>query len=329
MITSFVFVMMLLIEYLNVETSGRLGTRLHDSKIRQYALSSFLGATPGCLGAFTVVSLYEHRVVGFGALVAAMIATSGDEAYVMFSLFPRKALLLTIVLLVVGVLSGVLTDIFWKRWDLPIQQQDHLLPLHAQEKCRCFQKDTIASQLKNISFPRALLLVLLGGLLLAIFQGSIGPQRWNWVRITILTGDVFALFVTLTVPDHFLEEHLWQHVLKRHLLRIFSWTLAALLVMHFLEQFMDLSVWVKNNTFVVLLLATLVGLIPESGPHMIFVTLYAAGTIPFAILLASSIVQDGHGTLPLLAASRQGFLRLKLINFLVGLLLGSALLLVS
>jgi len=42
------------------------------------------------------------------------------------------------------------------------------------------------------------------------------------------------------------------------------------------------------------------------------------------VLLANSIVQDGHGMLPLLADSRRDFLRVKLINFAVGLLIGLA-----
>jgi len=35
--------------------------------------------SPGCIGAFAVVSLYMHRMVTPSAVVAAMIATSGDE----------------------------------------------------------------------------------------------------------------------------------------------------------------------------------------------------------------------------------------------------------
>jgi hypothetical protein len=72
----------------------------------------------------------------------------------------------------------------------------------------------------------------------------------------------------------------------------------------------------------VLILAVLVGIIPESGPHLVFVTLFAQGTIPFSILLASSIVQDGHGTLPLLAVSGRAFIWLKLVNIAFGLGLG-------
>jgi len=50
--------------------------------------------------------------------------------------------------------------------------------------------------------------------------------------------------------------------------------------------------------------------------------LYATGSIPLSIFLANSIVQDGHGALPLLAESRGGFVKMKLINLIIGALLG-------
>jgi hypothetical protein len=55
---------------------------------------------------------------------------------------------------------------------------------------------------------------------------------------------------------------------------------------------------------------------------MIFVTLYAAGIVPFPVLLASSISQDGHASLPLIAESRKSFLWAKLINCIVALAAG-------
>ncbi len=63
---------------------------------------------------------------------------------------------------------------------------------------------------------------------------------------------------------------------------------------------------------------------PESGPHLVFVTLFAQGALPLSILVADSIVQLGHGTLPLLAVSRRAFLWLKLVNIAFGFLLGVA-----
>jgi len=80
MISGFVFIMMLVIEYINVQSRGIWQKHLTENKWKQYLIVGLLGAIPGCLGAFTVVTLFTHRLVSFGALVTAMIATSGDEA---------------------------------------------------------------------------------------------------------------------------------------------------------------------------------------------------------------------------------------------------------
>jgi hypothetical protein len=83
---------------------------------------------------------------------------------------------------------------------------------------------------------------------------------------------------------------------------------------------------VENNPYLILLAAVLIGIIPESGPHLVFVTLFSQQLIPFSILLASSIVQDGHGMLPVLAESRKDFFLIKGISVLIGLVIGTILL---
>ena len=322
MITSFVFIMMLLIEYINVQTSGSWQESLKKSRWGQYILGSLLGALPGCLGAFTVVSLYAHRVVSLGALVATMIATSGDEAFVMFSMIPETALWLTLLLFVIGITAGALTDLLFKRQTRLIEHLNHQLPVHESESCNCFPKGQIWRQIKQMNFPRALLIGIFALFLIFLLSGSVGPKAWDWKKITFVISTVFGLFVVSTVPDHFLEEHLWEHVLKKHLPKIFLWTLGALLALHYLEHYIDVGAWVQNNMLKMLVIAVLVGIIPESGPHLIFVTMFASGSLPLAILLASSIVQDGHGMLPMLAVSRRGFIIVKLINIVIGLMVG-------
>ena len=158
---------------------------------------------------------------------------------------------------------------------------------------------------------------------LAVASGEVGPPVWNWVRVSILAVSALALFIVATVPEHFLQEHLWRHVALKHAPRIFAWTFGTLLIMHFLLENLHFGNLIQDNIWGVLLLAGLIGLIPESGPHLIFVTLFASGTIPFSVLLTSSIVQDGHGMLPVLADSRKAFVVIKGINLLVGLTLGA------
>jgi hypothetical protein len=46
------------------------------------------------------------------------------------------------------------------------------------------------------------------------------------------------------------------------------------------------------------------------------------GTIPFSILMANSVVQDGHGALPLFAESKKSFVVTKLIKTGIGLVIG-------
>ncbi|MDY0270054.1 putative manganese transporter [Trichloromonas sp.] len=322
MISGFVFVMMLVIEYLNILTRGVWQEGLRGSRWRQYLLASFLGATPGCLGAFAVVSLYSHRVVSLGAVVAAMVATSGDESFVMLTLMPQTALGLFTVLLLIGLAAGLFTDLLVTERKVVCPLDGPGIAYHSSERCYCFSREEILSQWRHCSLARGVLMLTLALFSLSLAVGWVGPPAWNWIRLTLLLTTLTGLFIVTTVPDHFLEEHLWRHVARVHAPRIFLWTFGALLAMHLLLGPLDLGNWVAANPLWLLAVAGLVGLIPESGPHLIFVTLYSQGVIPFSVLLTSSIVQDGHGMLPLLAESRWDFFQVKGVNLVVGMLVG-------
>jgi len=95
-----------------------------------------------------------------------------------------------------------------------------------------------------------------------------------WMKISLLLAFLFSLFIVLTVPNHFIKGHIWEHIVKMHLSRIFLWVFGTLLFMHFLMNYIDVQAWLSTNMFVVLLVAVLIGIIPESGPHLIFVTLF-------------------------------------------------------
>ena len=56
-----------------------------------------------------------------------------------------------------------------------------------------------------------------------------------------------------------------------------------------------------------------------------FVAMFADGLVPFSVLLASSIVQDGHGMLPLLSYTLKDSVLIKSFNLVIGLGLGSIL----
>ncbi|KPL02328.1 MAG: hypothetical protein AMK75_02940 [Planctomycetes bacterium SM23_65] len=325
MITGFVFMMMLVIEYVNVLTRGTWQEKIAGHKWVQYVLAAFLGATPGCLGAFAVVAMYSHRTVTAGAVVAAMVATSGDAAFVMFATVPRAAVLITGILFVLGIPAGMLTDRVFGRRMAGMMEFDHGFDVHA-EHLDVFPHGEFLRQWKECSAARGILVAVLTIFLLAVVFGQVGPEVWDWKRITGTLLTALALLIVVSVPDHFLDEHLWRHVARRHALKLFFWTLGALVVMHVLTDYLHLEETIQQAQWlrwVILTVACLVGLIPDSGPHIVFVTLFAQGAAPFSVLLANSIVQDGHGMLPLLAHSRRAFLGIKAINLVVGILIGA------
>ena len=50
-----------------------------------------------------------------GALVAMMIASSGDEAFVMLAMIPEQALIIFAVLFVLAIAVGIITDKIYDR----------------------------------------------------------------------------------------------------------------------------------------------------------------------------------------------------------------------
>jgi hypothetical protein len=144
----------------------------------------------------------------------------------------------------------------------------------------------------------------------------------RWLNLLFVGLSVVALALIAAVNEHFLEAHLWGHLIKKHFLKIFIWTFGALLLIQYGLQYFDVLGWITENPMPVLFVAVLIGIIPESGPHIVFITLFASGHLPFSVLLANSVVQDGHTALPLLAESKRGFLWAKLINVAVGLVVG-------
>ncbi len=352
MITVFVMVMMLIIEYLTVQTKGKWSLPLRKNSWLQILFAGIMGLIPGCLGTFMIVSLYSHRILNFAALVTVMIATSGDEAFVMFSMIPEKALIIMGIVFIIAIIVGFVLNIFFKDKNLMLSTNNHYKIHKHEENCICYEPKGIIPQLRNISFQRAILIISSVIIISLLITGDIGASheykslsktesitnehnhshddnsehkhsnKFGWERITFLIVSFISLLIIITVPDHFLHHHLWEHIVLKHFLKIFLWTFGAFFFIHILNDYMNVNEWIQSNVIYILILAVIIGLIPESGPHIVFISLFISGAIPFSVLLANSIVQDGHGSIPLLAESQKSFIVMKAINLIVGLLVG-------
>ena len=379
LITGLVITMMLIIEFLNVKSKGKIFDKLKGSKIKQVITAACLGLIPGCIGGFAVVSLYTHKLLSFGALVAMMICSSGDEAFVMLAVIPETALILFGVLFVIAIITGIMVDKFYKPKGKVACDEDY--EIHNEEKnvFPSIFKLSSYKKLRNASRERIILLTSIGLFAFGIISGALGcnhdhtpqtlgtteiigtPETLGILETTEIIGTdhahtqacahshgqvhahslnlldeqwmivVYAVICIITMlflavsDEHFIKDHIWNHVIKHHLLSVFLWTLGALLVLHLGINNLNMESIIQDNMVLMIIFAVLIGIIPESGPHLFFITLFSGGLIPFSVLIANSIVQDGHTTLPLLAESKKTFFRAKLINIAVGLIVGLAL----
>ena len=400
LITGLVLIMMLMIEYCNIGSHGSLFARLKSSGINQVLIGTLLGLVPGCIGGFAAVSLFTHKLLSFGALTAMMIASSGDEAFVMLATMPLKALLLFAILGALAIATGLVCDRYlFKEQNFAFCPDGYEIHKeHDSSIASPFRLSSYKDALRRPSRERLLLLAGIALFVVALLSGFAGHDHaghdhaghdhavhqevalhqevaYNhelheeaehnhalheeaahnhtlhghathqeslqeiieerhlstftlhlldeeWMNCLFAIMSIVTLLFTATAKEHFIKEHLWHHVIKRHLLSIFLWTLGGLAVCKIGVQYLNIEEWVSSNMIFVILLAVAVGIIPESGPHLVFVTLYLNGIVPFSVLLANSISQDGHTALPLLASSRKTFLKAKAVNIIIGAVVG-------
>lgn len=404
-ITCLVMIMMLLIEFINVSSAGKWMAGLSHRPFLQILLATVLGLIPGCIGGFAIVSLFTHNLVSFGALLAGMIATFGDESFVMLAYSPKWTLILSALLAGIAIVAGVITHFIFRKKKFVLEA--HSFEVHENHEGHDHHDHHDHSHtnahlsfknLKNISFPRALLVFGLALYILAIVTGVFSHEHGalpgmdyahqqgteahadhhegleaestctlhecehshgqvdeaccahqhgeaevhghehghnegedhhhhHWENTLFLILAAITLIVVALSSEHFLQSHLWEHVIKHHFLSVFLWSFGVLLFLKLLYMFVDVNALFTDNQWAiwaVMVAAVIIGIIPESGPHLIFLIMFFSGAIPFSVLLANSIVQDGHGALPLLAQSRRNFFIMKGISMLIGLVAGAA-----
>ncbi|MEG2070469.1 MAG: putative manganese transporter, partial [Bacteroidales bacterium] len=328
-ITCLVMVMLLLIEFINIRSAGKWMEQLQHKPFLQIVVATLLGLIPGCLGGFAIVSLFTHRLLSFGALIAGMISTFGDEAFVIFAYSPKWTLILSGSLVVIGIVAGWVTHLLFKHHKITVEE--HSFEIHHHENEYHNGAALSIKHLKKISFPRALLIFGLLIYITAILTGTFSHQHgalpeleyhgktetcsqehctnehttvfhegeelqaghqhgvFSWENCLFMILALITLVVVGLSSEHFLQLHLWQHVIKKHFIPVFLWTFGVLLFLQTLYYFVDVNTWVEHNHWsmiIILLVAVLIGIIPESGPHLIFVVMFFSGAIPFSILLA-------------------------------------------
>jgi len=99
-VTVFVAAMVLLFSWLQYITAGRFVEWIRDNERWQPALGAIMGLTPGCGGAIIMMPMYTRGYVTYGTVIATLIATLGDAAFVLIGAVFLNPEFLTPVLIV-------------------------------------------------------------------------------------------------------------------------------------------------------------------------------------------------------------------------------------
>ena len=268
-----------------------IGILLKKGDKWQVPMASILGALPGCGGAVVVITAFARGNIRLGAMVAALIATMGDAAFLLLAKEPTTYIRLIGISMFAAIVSGWLVDRF------------HQGELYSSEVKHV--KNVRIGELRN----RDKLFIALAapGLILGILQlAQIDIYEFGIVVFSLgVFGALFSIAVWAISPITAVSSS-GDHPFTRsneETSFVTIWVIVGFLAYEYAYAFLglDLEVLAEAAWIFLPFLAVLVGFIPGCGPQVLVTTLYLNGIIPFAALIANSISNDGDALFPAIA----------------------------
>ncbi len=276
---------------------------LNKTKKYHVAISSLLGALPGCGGAIVVVTQYIQGRISFGSLVAVLTATMGDAAFLLLAIEPITGLLIFTLGATAGSISGYIVD--------KIHNENYL---QGNSKLKIeFEKisTTFVSKF-NFFWTIIFLPGFVIGLFLA-FQVDIDqmlniPGNLSIVHTIGALGAIMCIFMWSLNPlsDFQCSTDRNRNVLSRVVDTtnfVTTWVICGFLTFEIFIYFTeyDLKAFFEVWLPVVPLIAILFGFLPGCGPQIIVTTFYLSGSIPLSAEIGNAISNDGDALFPAIA----------------------------
>ncbi|WP_165865794.1 putative manganese transporter [Vallicoccus soli] len=340
----------------------RHGDRLTEWLLRHArlgpAVGAVLGAVPGCGAEIVLVTLLLRRAVSYGTVVAAVVATMGDSAWVLIAADPVLALQVHSVLLVAGVLTGYAVDAARYVPTLPGDPEPAppipvgaalgrtLSPALGAAPARPALRLSALS-VDELGAPVAALWLLVPaglvvGLPVVMAQADLSPLTRalggvDPYLVTGVAGTLAALWVLVAgrggerCPDAHAPVDL-SGVLRGAARE------AALVTACVAVATTGWSLLVAATGFDAADLAlvglvgvgvgALVGLVPGCALQIVFTGLFVSGAVPLSTLLANAVSQDGDALFPMLARAPRAAMATSALTTLPALAVGGVALLV-
>ena len=268
-----------------------IGILMKKGDTWQVPMASLLGALPGCGGAVVVITAFARGNIRLGAMVAALIATMGDAAFLLLAKEPTTYLKLMSISIFAAVISGWTVDRF------------HRGELYSSE-IKHFEKIGIG---KLRTRDKLFMAFAAPGLFLGIIQLAQVDINNFGILVTILglLGAFLSISVWVLSPINAVsssDDHPFTRSSEETSF-VTVWVIAGFLAYEYAYAFfgLDLEVLAEAAWIFLPILAILVGFIPGCGPQVLVTTLYLNGIIPFAALIGNAISNDGDALFPAIA----------------------------
>ena len=288
-----VFVAATLLVFFSLEHFYKIdiGILMRKGDIWQVPMASLLGALPGCGGAVVVITAFARGNIRLGAMVAALIATMGDAAFLLLAKEPTTYLKLMSISIFAAVISGWTVDKF------------HRGELYSSE-IKNFEKIGIG---KLRVRDKLFMFFAVPGLFLGILQlAQIDVNNFG-ILVTVfgITGAFLSISIWVLSPISAVsssKDHPFTRSSEETSF-VTVWVIAGFLAYEYSYAFfgLDLEVLAEAAWVFLPILAVLVGFIPGCGPQVLVTTLYLNGIIPFAALIGNAISNDGDALFPAIA----------------------------
>lgn len=268
-----------------------VGKVMEKGGVWQVPTAGCLGALPGCGGAVVVITAFARGNITLGAMVAALIGTMGDAAFLLLAKEPTTYVKVMVISIISAIVCGWLVDRL-HRGDL-YSSEIRFLGHKVIGNLRYRDKTYIMIAIPGLIFGTMQLMQIdlyaLGPVVLSIglVGAALSVSVWAISPVNAITLSKDHPFTRTTEETSFVT----------------VWVIVAYLAYEYAYAFfgLDLAGLAEAAWIFIPLLAILIGFVPGCGPQILVTTLYLSGIIPFAALIGNAISNDGDALFPAIA----------------------------
>ena len=291
----------LLVFVLLEKKNFNLQSYIQKNQQLEIPISAFLGAIPGCGGAIMVMSLFTRGVVSFGAVLATLISTMGDAAFLLLATKPQAALIILPVTFCTGIVSGYIVKPFTKNF--------------LQKK---INRDFLITELPKNKTSNKFYLIwfffLIPGLALGIMNAlnietSYLVSDIDIIQLISFLLALYCVFLWVLNPLTDIQmasihENSFRKVVDTTCF-VTVWVIISFVIYELINISTQGAIFESLKYFgpFIPLMAIIIGFIPGCGPQIMITSMYVSGQLPMSAQIGNSISNDGDALFPAIAIS--------------------------